>query len=412
MRTVSWIGWAAGGLGAAVIVAGVIQWVRPAPRIERVAIGPAASKVSGPPPRLPWPVGVQAAVDIQGVGWMGQHGPTAPMPIGSVAKMMTAWLTIRKHPLAVGANGPSVPITAADAATYAQDAKGQQSVLPVKAGERLSERVLLEGLLVASGNNVAHLLARWVGGNDANFVRMMNREAHRLGMNHTHYAGPSGLGAETVSTAADQIRLAKKIMANPVLAQISAMPQMAVPATGQLAYNYNHVLGQDGIFGVKTGSTVPGGASFIAVAHRPQAGRTLTVYAGVVGQQPTATENQLRLALVDGIHLVVAAAKAVRPVTVVSAGATVGNITVPWQATAVRVAAQHPVRALGFGGLAVSRSVTWSIPPLSHGLPAGSRVGTLTVTIGSQTFRDPIATRSAIAAKPPLWRLTRNLFHL
>lgn len=412
MQGSSWIGWTAGGIAAAIVVAGVIQWVRPAARVERAAVGPAVSRVSGPAPRLPWPPGTQAAVDVEGVGWMGQHGPTTPLPIGSVTKLMTAWLTIRKHPLALGANGPSLTITPADAAAYQADVKGSQSVLPVKAGERLSERVLLEGLLVASGNNAAHLLAHWVAGSDATFVKMMNREARRLGLHHTRYAGPSGLGPQTVSTAADQVRLAEKIMANPVLAQISSMPQMLVPATGQLAYNYNHVLGQDGIFGVKTGSTVPGGASFIASAHRQAAGRTLTVYAGVVGQQPTPAANQLRQALDDCIHLVIAAGKAVHPVTALAAGQSVGRIVVPWQSATVRVVAKTAIPALGFGGLAISRSVVWSLPSLTHGLAAGSRVGKVVVRIGEQTFREPIVTQSPIAARPPLWRLTRNMFHL
>jgi len=53
--------------------------------------------------------------------------------------------------------------------------------LRVEAGERLTERQLLEALLIPSGNNIARMLAARVAGDEAGFVDDMNAEAEELG---------------------------------------------------------------------------------------------------------------------------------------------------------------------------------------------------------------------------------------
>ncbi len=81
------------------------------------------------------------------------------MPIASVAKVMTAYLTLREHPLAPGQEGFTITITAAEVAEEEQRAGELQSTLPVRAGERLTERQALQALLLPSANNIAALLA-------------------------------------------------------------------------------------------------------------------------------------------------------------------------------------------------------------------------------------------------------------
>ena len=51
----------------------------------------------------------------------------------------------------------------------------------------------LDGLLLFSGNDDACTLSIAAGGSRANFVRMMNEEAKRLGLHHTHFRSPSGV---------------------------------------------------------------------------------------------------------------------------------------------------------------------------------------------------------------------------
>jgi serine-type D-Ala-D-Ala carboxypeptidase (penicillin-binding protein 5/6) len=90
-------------------------------------------------------------------------------------------------------------------------------------GEQLSEGLLLEALLIPSGNNIARLLAARVAGSQTRFLPEMNAEARALGMEHTIYTDPSEFDPGTVSTAADQLRVFQRAMRFPVFRQIVSM---------------------------------------------------------------------------------------------------------------------------------------------------------------------------------------------
>jgi hypothetical protein len=76
----------------------------------------------GTAPRPDWPGRAEAAVGLPGTGLLGTHGGSAPVPIASLAKIMTAYLVLSGHPLPAGASGPMITVTAADAvAAYASD---------------------------------------------------------------------------------------------------------------------------------------------------------------------------------------------------------------------------------------------------------------------------------------------------
>jgi D-alanyl-D-alanine carboxypeptidase (penicillin-binding protein 5/6) len=154
-------------------------------------------------------------------------------------------------PLSGAQNGFTITITAAQAQAGAQNADQDQSEVAVSAGEQLTERQLLEALLIPSGNNVARILAPKVAGSATSFVDEMNDEAGALGMDHTTYTDPSGFDPGTVSTAADQLRVFEQAMRFPVFRQIVSMPRVTLPVGGTLD-NFNPLIA-DGFAG-KTGS--------------------------------------------------------------------------------------------------------------------------------------------------------------
>lgn len=59
--------------------------------------------------------------------------------------------------------------------------------------EEYSLYSLLIGLMLRSGNDAAYLIAKHVGGNVEQFVKMMNQKAKQLNMKDTHFSNPSGL---------------------------------------------------------------------------------------------------------------------------------------------------------------------------------------------------------------------------
>src|SRR4029077_4790565 len=191
-----------------------------------------------------------------------QAGPNQyAAAIASVAKVMTAYLVLRDHPLQVGQDGPTITLTDADIADTDRRTGQDESVVPISAGEQLTERQALQALLLPSANNIAAVLARWDAGSVNRFVARMNATARSLDMSHTRYTDPSGYDDATVSTAAERVRSADRAMRLPVLASIVATPSAPLPVAGTV-HNTDTLLGQDGFVGVKTGSDDAAGGCF------------------------------------------------------------------------------------------------------------------------------------------------------
>jgi D-alanyl-D-alanine carboxypeptidase (penicillin-binding protein 5/6) len=243
-------------------------------------------------PRMVWPAYGQAAVQI--AQSRVQAGPNQhAAPIASVAKVMTAYLVLRDHPLRAGQDGPTITLTDADVADTDRRHGQQESVVPIAAGEQLTELQALQALLLPSANNIAAVLARWDAGSADRFVARMNATARSLGMTHTRYTDPSGYDDATVSTAADQVRIVDRAMRLPVFASIVATPSATLPVAGTV-HNTNTLLGHDGFVGVKTGSDAAAGGCFAFRAIRWIDGKRTTITGVVLGQPG---HNQIAAAL-------------------------------------------------------------------------------------------------------------------
>jgi len=247
-----------------------------------------ASKPVERPPRKSfhpvWPSEGQAAVAVEGLGKLGASGEETPVPIASVAKVMTAYLVLRDHPLELGEEGFTMTIGSADVEDLRRRVALNQSVVAVEAGEVLSERQALEALLLPSANNVAALLAVHEAGSVEAFVAEMNEAAAELGMGETHYTDPSGFEDTTVSTAADQLKLGRAAMADSTFAEIVAMPSTVLPVAGEVA-NFNQLVGHEGFVGIKTGSDQAAGGCLVFARRIQVDGHTLTVLGAVLGQR-------------------------------------------------------------------------------------------------------------------------------
>ena len=195
-------------------------------------------------PSTVWPAYGQAAFVQIGQSQV-QAGPNQhAAAIASVAKVMTAYLVLRDHPLRLGEDGPTITLTDADVADTDRRRGQQESVVSIAAGEQLTERQALQALLLPSANNIAAVLARWDAGSADRFVARMNATARSLGMTHTRYTDPSGYDDATVSTAADQVRIVDRAMRLPVFASIVATPSATLPVAGTV-HNTNTLLGHE-----------------------------------------------------------------------------------------------------------------------------------------------------------------------
>jgi D-alanyl-D-alanine carboxypeptidase (penicillin-binding protein 5/6) len=374
----------------------------PAPALQRQSSLPAALVVPGPLPSLPWPAGGESAVALTGFGLVGSSGPARPVPIASLAKVMVALVVLRDHPLRAGQSGSSLTITPGDQALYQSENAVGDSVTPVAAGEHFSELQLLEMLLIPSADNVAPVLARWDAGSDAAFVARMNATAGRLGMGATHYADESGLSAQTVGSALDQLKLAEAAAANPVLMSIVRQPAVTLP-DGTTLQNYDTLLGQSGVVGIKTGSTTAAGGCFMLAADAVVKGRPVEVLAVVLAQH---SSPLIASALRVSRALISPALAAVRSFTAVPAGTTVAQVVSGWAAP-VKVRTTRAVSVLALSGETVRLSVRLTgsgQPALSR---SGSAVAVVTAALGDQAVTAPAVTAAAVPPAPLRWRLER-----
>ena len=368
--------------------------------------------VAGNLPPLPWPATGQAAIGVQGVGTIATSQSQHSVPIASVTKIMTAYLVLRDHPLSGDAGGPVLRITEADALAFQHDAESGDSNLDVVAGELIDERQLLEGLLIPSADNIADLLATWDAGSIGAFVAKMNAAAAALGMTGTHYADASGLDPQTVSTARDQVLLAAAAMANPVFDSIVDNAHVVLPVSGEV-WNYNPLIGVDGVVGVKSGFTSEASACLVAAAWRT-VGHTRALLIAVALGQPNGLygAGDADRALLDAVTPLLEVRR------VVALGDQLAEAQVPWSEHAGPAVATQPADLVVWPGLSMTLSLlgrpgltAWTKrhTPDDWVLPASTQVGDVVLTVdGSSVTTVPLDLTADLDGPPQGWTPPRG----
>lgn len=324
------------------------------------------------------------------------------MPTASVAKVMTAYVILREHPLKSGEAGPKIRI---DKQAEQQSDAGQESTVRVTEGDHISEREALEAILLPSANNVARLLARWDSGSEKAFVTKMNAAAKKLGMSNTTYTDPSGLTDSTVSTAVDQVKLAKAAMEMPAFREVSAMMSYD-DYKGVNHSNYNRLVGHNNVVGIKTGTTTSALGNLVFAAKQEVGGETRLVIGAAMRQPAGGFDNTIISGVLDaGDKLIRAAQGALKSATILKKGDVVGYVDDGLGGRTPVVATQD-VTAAGWSGLKVRLS--FASTPVPHTAKAGTKVGTLTVGDGSAgAVKVPVALRDDLAEPGFSARLTR-----
>ena len=208
-----------------------------------------------------------------------QHNADEPLAPASTAKIVTALTALRS----VSAEEVVTiePGDLVDPAVY--------SNMGLRAGDTVTVHDLLVGMLLPSGDDAAKALARFAGerlpGTAAptdRFVAAMNADAASLGMRDSHFVQPAGLDVPGQVVTARGLALATRaLLADPALLPIVAMPSAQVRVGGPHARvipltNTNALLSQEGVYGVKTGTTQEAGQCLV-VAYRATTGREIAV---------------------------------------------------------------------------------------------------------------------------------------
>jgi D-alanyl-D-alanine carboxypeptidase (penicillin-binding protein 5/6) len=318
---------------------------------------------------------------------------------------MTALVILRAHPLKVGMPGPTITVSAADVSEYQSELAAGDSVVRVATGETLSELQVLEGLLLPSGDNLSVLLADWQSGSEAAFVQQMDRLAASLHLSQTHFSDSSGLDQGSVSSARDLVTLATVAMKIPVFASIVALPTVTLPVAG-VVHNYNPLLGQDGVIGIKTGWTAAAMGCLVFAAEVSVAGTPRQLIGAVLGQ-PGGPESGLVAAGRVAAALLSSGQGELHEFRLPVLGSRVGRVASSW-AEPVAVRASQAISLIGAAGARLALRLRFD--RLRSPLHAGEQAGSLTVTTpGGFSYREPVEMTRKLAAPSWWWRLTRSL---
>ena len=347
------------------------------------------------PGAVAWPSVGSAALVIPSLD-VAESWHDNVVPIASLTKMMTAYVTLQKLPLAPGQNGPCVTITAGDVSTYHAMLQTDQSNAAIALGESLCEADLLKGLLVHSANNYASLLAVMVAGSVPAFVRLMNESALALGLDSTHYVDASGFEAGSVSTALDQAKLAAVVMRSPLVRSLVMLPSVTLPVAG-IVNSYTPYVGTDNVIGVKSGRTLAAGGCDVMAMTFVQGGVTRIIYSVVLGQRGgdlLTPAGQAALALAQS-------ALANRVQVVYARGDSVGHLG--WGAMQIPFGFSHR-SVVTWWSPRSTPSISVVMRPISQRIRRGDIVGWLRAH-GSLTSIALVALKSL--SPPTIWQRLR-----
>ncbi len=337
-----------------------------------------------------------SAVGFDGV--LASSGSTDTLPIASISKVISTLVVLDAKPLAVGEDGPSIVFDQADVALYGKYQRVGGTVAPVTAGLAMSQRDLLEVVLVSSANNYAESLVDWAFGSQAEFVTATAMWLTEGGFDSTVIVEPTGMSPRNVSSVPDLLRIAKLALHNPVVSDIVSSKSVEVPYVGTLT-NTNRLLGVKSIDGIKTGTLDEAGSCLLFSTDYTIGSSVVTVVGVVLGGENRESLEAAIRSLVDSI------AEGFHEVPLAEKGEVFASYSTNWGQSANAVAAEAS-SVLVWSDTPVSGDVT--VQPLVKAA-RGQAIGEVTFTVGAAQVRVPLVLDADIADPGPWWRLSHPL---
>jgi len=229
------------------------------------ALAPLTAAAQVPPPAVnarSW-----VLIDATSNQVLASGNADARVEPASLTKLMTAYLVF--DALATKKISMDQIVTPSEAVRRVGT---DESRMFIEADKPVSVHDLVYGLIIQSGNDAAIALAELVGGSEANFVTMMNAEAQKMGMTHTHFADVNGMPDPQHYTSAGDLAILSARMIRDFPEYYSIFSVKAFTYNKIKQPNRNRLLWLDPtVDGLKTGHTEAAGYCLIASAKRPSA---------------------------------------------------------------------------------------------------------------------------------------------
>ncbi|WP_307217183.1 D-alanyl-D-alanine carboxypeptidase family protein [Microbacterium sp. SORGH_AS_0888] len=362
-----------------------------APTLTPISPQPAAAAAAAPA----WPAEGSASVAVDGVGSpLASTGTASAM--ASITKIVTALVVLDKMPLALGEQGPSYSFTYSDRVEYWDRLGQDESSLDVPVGGSLTEYQLLQGMLIGSAGNYADRLAGRIWPSDAVYADAANAWLRQHGIDGITVVEPTGIEEGNTATPAALLDLARRALANPVIAEIVRTPAVDLPGAGHVV-NTNALLADPGVIGIKTGTLDL--YNLLSAKQVTVEGTTVTILASVLGQPDHETRDAATRALFAQVE------KELQPVPAVAEGTTVGQVDTLW-GSPVGVVTASDASVVLWNGASATATTTFS---LGDARDAGEKVGVLTTTGPVNSATTDLVLAGDVEGPSPWWRLTHPL---
>ena len=201
-----------------------------------------------------------ALIEASSLQMLLAKDPSVQLPMASTTKVMTALLTLERCDLDEVIAFPKEAVGVGGSCIYAY------------AGEKMTIRDLLYGLMLRSGNDAAVALALHIGGSVEGFAEIMNERARLMGLSNSNFVSPNGLDRDGhYSSAYDLCVISAHALENPDFRQIVSTQYYTIKTDRRKIYvkNKNSMLWDyEDCVGVKTGYTSKAGRCLIFAAER------------------------------------------------------------------------------------------------------------------------------------------------
>ncbi len=223
----------------------------------------AQTTLAGNPPALPAKAWLLMDSDSGEV--LASANADEPLPPASLTKMMTSYLV--EQALRTAKLKPTDLVSVSQNAWCRGSSTESCMYLPLNSQATVID--ILRGIIIQSGNDASKAIAEHMGGTEENFAKLMNAEAQRLGMTHTHFANATGLpDPEHKSSARDLAILARAIIQHSV-DYYPIYAEREFKYNGIKQGNRNALLYTDpSVDGLKTGHTEAAGYCLVTSSKR------------------------------------------------------------------------------------------------------------------------------------------------
>ena len=262
---------------------------KPAAAASTRAPAVAQAAVAGSPPVLP--AKAWLLMDFDSGQVLASENPDEALPPASLTKMMTSFLVeqalrsgkLKKEDLVSVSLNAWCRGSSTESCMYLP-LNGQATVIDI-----------LRGIIIQSGNDASKAIAEHLAGSEENFAKLMNAEAQRIGMTHTHFMNATGLpDPQHKASARDLAILARAIIRDSA---------DFYPIYAEREFKYNNIkqgnrnallYTDPTVDGLKTGHTEEAGYCLVTSSKR-NGMRLITVILNTNSMQARADETRALL---------------------------------------------------------------------------------------------------------------------